>query len=124
MDTQRLTRRIPGTHTNAPDTDPLTVTITEVREITVTAPDALILHGWRIARADPQAVAALGYAHPWTMTESLAMALLLAADGEDSAADLAERAPTLGLRLTASSVLATRTSDDATIYEAIDIVDA
>ncbi|MFJ2112422.1 hypothetical protein ACIOEX_11105 [Streptomyces sp. NPDC087850] len=97
------------------------VTITDTRQIAIDDPGLLMLAAWRIARADPQHAAALGYAEPWlSMTEAQALTLLLA---DMDASDLAERGPLIGIRVIATSTLATRTSDDATIYEDETVLD-
>lgn len=95
------------------------VVLTESRVLTVTEPWALRPVAQRLADDDPQTAATLGYRPP--LTDQAALALVCAhLDG----AEIAERADELGLRVLASSTLATDRRCGTPLFETEEIHDA
>ncbi|MEV8396708.1 hypothetical protein [Streptomyces niveus] len=88
--------------------------ITETRVIRVTDESRLLGAADRIADADPDTAKTVGYGPGLTRSVNTAFALLLA---DSDAADLAERALRLGLRVVSASTLATDVLTDDTVYE-------
>ncbi|MEV0776284.1 hypothetical protein [Streptomyces sp. NPDC050428] len=88
--------------------------ITETRVVTVIDTTLLLRAADHIADFDPDSASAVGYKPGPKQSVNAAVALLLA---DADAADIAERAPRLGLRLVSASTLATDALTDNTVYE-------